>query len=115
MILFSVDESSTFENACAMRKKIERAKDSDAFPMIFVGNKCDKQKRDITFEQGVERALEMGCPYIETSAKSGVSQFMVHISFVRSLWPLNNSCSLCVAMIWVRLLQTTGERKGGFR
>lgn len=72
MILFSVDELSTFENAYAMRKKIERAKDVDSFPMVLVGNKCDKPNRQITKQQGTQRAVEIGCPYIETSAKSGV-------------------------------------------
>ena len=72
LILYSVDEASTFDNAYAMRKKIERAKDVESFPMVLVGNKCDKPSRQITTEQGTQKALEMGCPYIETSAKSGV-------------------------------------------
>mmetsp|Transcript_52840 Transcript_52840/g.67754 ORF Transcript_52840/g.67754 Transcript_52840/m.67754 type:complete len:185 (-) Transcript_52840:251-805(-) len=73
MILFSVDEESTFDNAFAMRKKIERAKDLDTFPMVLVGNKCDKPNREISTEQGAQKAAEMGCPYIETSAKSGIN------------------------------------------
>ena len=86
LILYSVDEASTFDNAYAMRKKIERAKDVESFPMVLVGNKCDKPNRKITTEQGSQKALEMGCPYIETSAKSGVrasdachSQFLINI------------------------------------
>jgi GTPase KRas len=81
MILYSVDEASTFDNAYAMRKKIERAKDLDTFPMVLVGNKCDKDNRQITSEQGAQKAAEMGCPYIETSAKSGVSRSPICIHF----------------------------------
>ncbi len=79
MILFSVDEASTFENANALRKKIERAKDVDSFPMVLVGNKCDKPNREITKEQGTEKAAQLRCPYIETSAKSGVR--ILHYSY----------------------------------
>ena len=71
LILFSLDEQSTFENACKMRQKIERAKDSDAFPMVLVGNKADEPGREITRDQAETKAGEMGCPYLETSAKSG--------------------------------------------
>ena len=41
IILFSLDEKSTFDNALAMRKKIERAKDAEDFPMVLVGNKAE--------------------------------------------------------------------------
>lgn len=73
LILFSVDEASTFENAHAMRKKIERAKDVDSFPMVLVGTKCDKPNREVSKQQGMQRAAEIGCEYIETSAKSGMN------------------------------------------
>lgn len=72
MILYSVDEPSTFENAFAMRKKIERAKDVESFPMVLVASKCDVAKREISVQQGEDRAKEFGCPFMETSAKAGV-------------------------------------------
>jgi GTPase SAR1 family protein len=72
MILYSVDDAGSFDNAQAMRKKIERAKDVDNFPMVLVGNKCDLTNRSILSEKGQAKALEMGCPFIETSAKAGV-------------------------------------------
>jgi GTPase KRas protein len=75
MILYSVDDPGSFDNAQAMRKKIERAKDVDSFPMVLVGNKCDLTNRLILTERGAAKALEMGCPFVETSAKAGVSVF----------------------------------------
>ena len=73
LILYSVDEQGTFDNAQAMQKKIERAKDTDTFPMVLVGNKCDKPNRAITKDQGAQKALEMGCPFVESSAKAGIN------------------------------------------
>lgn len=73
MILYSVDDVGSFGNAEAMRRKIERAKDDDKFPIILVANKCDLTSRSISAEEGAAKALEMGCPFIETSAKLGIN------------------------------------------
>jgi GTPase SAR1 family protein len=72
MILYSVADQSSFDNAQTMRKKIERAKDVESFPMVLVGNKCDLANKAILTERGAAKAQEMGCPFVETSAKAGV-------------------------------------------
>jgi len=40
--------------------------------LYLIGNKSDlKANRQISFEQGLARAKELNCPYLETSALTG--------------------------------------------
>ena len=42
--------------------------------MVLVGNKCDcKERRLVTYEQGLELADWLGCPFFETSSKYDVN------------------------------------------
>ena len=91
IILFSLDEKSTFDNALAMRKKIERAKDAEDFPMVLVGNKADKPNREVS---AVHRSVR---PSVRPSVRlsvypcihlSSVSVCSVALSLSLSLSPL---------------------------
>ena len=40
--------------------------------LFLVGNKCDKEKeRQVSFEEGADKALKYGIPYAEVSAETG--------------------------------------------
>ena len=42
--------------------------------MVLVGNKCDcEERRLVTYEQGLELADRLGCPFFETSSKYDVN------------------------------------------
>ena len=70
VIVYAVDDRSSFEEAERVRDYYLRLVDVPDFPIVLCGNKCDeKQFRTISKEEGEERAREWNCPYAETSAK----------------------------------------------
>ncbi len=50
--------------------------------MIIVGNKCDKESREVSFEEAQEFAVSYGLSYMETSVKTG---FNVEAVFMQGL------------------------------
>merc|ERR1719229_593670 len=56
-------------------KKITRAKDGERIDLVLVGNKADlpEQQHEISYKMGKQLADNLGCPFVETSAKTGVN------------------------------------------
>ena len=46
-------------------------KGNDEGFVFLVGNKVDLDYREVTGEMGLQKAKELGIPYLEVSAKSG--------------------------------------------
>tara|TARA_B100000902_G_C27186152_1_gene851459 strand:- start:496 stop:1158 length:663 start_codon:yes stop_codon:yes gene_type:complete len=43
-------------------------------PIMLVGSKCDAESmREVSKEEGIEKAMELGCEYIECSAKENIN------------------------------------------
>merc|ERR1712228_644068 len=74
----------SFEEVKNLRERVLRSKDSDNYPMIAVGNKCDlridgdeingyggRSGSDVNMDDVYEWCQEHQIPYIETSAKKG--------------------------------------------
>ena len=55
--------------------------------MVLVGNKCDldESEREVTEAQGRELAVEMGCPFMETSAKNKINNEECFFESVREI------------------------------
>ena len=53
--------------------------------MIIVGNKCDTQQRQVSFEEAQEFALSTGLQYIETSAKTGYNVENIFIQAIEKV------------------------------
>lgn len=71
LIVYSIANRRSFEELGEFRDAILRVKDTDRFPMIIVGNKCDLEaSREVTTIEGQELAKSYGCPFVETSAKT---------------------------------------------
>lgn len=69
--MYSIANRRSFEELGEFRDAILRVKDTDRFPMIIVGNKCDLEaSREVTTIEGQELAKSYGCPFVETSAKT---------------------------------------------
>jgi GTPase KRas protein len=61
-------------------------------PFTLVGNKCDEtHKREVSEEEGVERARRYGCEFLETSAKADINVGRLFADLVRVLRQKNPS------------------------
>ena len=82
MIIYSVtsrrsfDEIDTWIKRTMISKELEKLSD---FPVVLVGNQIDlREEREVSNEEGKERALNYGIPFIETSAKDDIN---IHEAF----------------------------------
>ncbi|XP_037071554.1 ras-like protein 2 [Pollicipes pollicipes] len=70
LLVFSVDNRSSFDEIYKYHRQILRVKDRDEFPMLMVGNKCDlEHQRTVTLEEAQHVARNLKVPYVECSAK----------------------------------------------
>eukprot|EP01080_Neovahlkampfia_damariscottae_P006784 gene6784-10948_t len=74
ILFFSITDPSSFQDAYSYFEQLLRSTDSNAVPLVLIGNKSDlTEERGVSFDEGKEMALRMGCPYIETSAKENIN------------------------------------------
>uniref|UniRef100_A0A6B2LU05 Uncharacterized protein n=1 Tax=Arcella intermedia TaxID=1963864 RepID=A0A6B2LU05_9EUKA len=67
-----------------MRDQIARVKDSETFPLVLVGNKCDlAEQRVISTDQGEQLARKIKAKFLETSAKNRVNVDAVFETLLR--------------------------------
>jgi len=75
MLVYSVCETQTLQDLPDIRDQIRRVKETDQFPHLVVGNKCDLESdRKVSLEQGdqfIKERFGANIPHIETSAKTG--------------------------------------------
>jgi len=71
LCVFSICEYESFAHTQDFRDQISRVLDDESIPFILVGNKADlDQIRKVPKEEAEAKAIEWGCTYIETSAKT---------------------------------------------
>ena len=71
---YSIVATTTFESLDKIRNQTIKVRESDDFPCILVGNKCDlEDERIVTKTEPQEIAKKWGCPFIETSAKKNIN------------------------------------------
>ena len=74
LCVFSITSRSSFDEISTFRKQIHRVKDEDNVPMVIVGNKSDlDDNREVTTFEASELAKSIGCPYVESSAKTRIN------------------------------------------
>lgn len=70
LLTYAVNDRKTFNEINEFIEQICRVKDTDHFPMVLVGNKCDlENERIITTEEAKKFALSKNIGFIESSAK----------------------------------------------
>jgi GTPase KRas protein len=70
--------------------QILRVKDKDWVPMVLVGNKSDMEdQRQVTTQEGEERAKKYRCPFFETSAKLNSNIQEAFFTLVREIRKAN--------------------------
>jgi len=86
LLVYSIASRQTFDEAANLREQLIRVKETDQFPMVLVGNKCDLEiKRQVTTAEGVELARHFKCPFFETSAAKRTNVEECFIELVREI------------------------------
>ncbi|MEN2495476.1 MAG: GTPase Ryh1 [Marteilia pararefringens] len=72
IIVFDAFKRKSFEEVDKLYKNINEGASNKNLPILIVANKIDRQaERQVSEEEGLEKAKQLGAPYIETSAKTG--------------------------------------------
>eukprot|EP01084_Bolivina_argentea_P084473 152751_1 len=76
VLVYSVQSERTFKHCADLYKKILRNKDDDDpefLDLILCGNKTDlpMKEHQVSYDTGKRLADSWGCPFLETSAKTG--------------------------------------------
>jgi len=74
IIVYSITSRSTFEGLQSFHDQILRVKDTDSYPVVILGNKCDLEKdREVMTNEGKIFAEKIKAPFYETSAKARIN------------------------------------------
>ena len=76
LFIFSITARETFDELPRLYDEIRRAREEDGsgIPCVIVANKCDlKERRQVSSTEARARAKKFGCPFVKTSAKTGVN------------------------------------------
>ena len=86
VLVFSIVAKSTFTDLNDIRDQIVRVKDTDQFPAILVGNKCDlDDQRVVPKNEANELAEKWGCTYMECSAKTSTNIQDLFLDLIRQI------------------------------
>lgn len=72
ILTFDVTDENSFKNIRNWVKQIEQNAQNNVCK-VLVGNKCDREDRKVTFEEGSKLASEYNMKYFETSAKTNLN------------------------------------------
>eukprot|EP01114_Cavostelium_apophysatum_P014218 TRINITY_DN3634_c0_g1_i1.p2 TRINITY_DN3634_c0_g1~~TRINITY_DN3634_c0_g1_i1.p2 ORF type:complete len:193 (-),score=54.31 TRINITY_DN3634_c0_g1_i1:951-1529(-) len=86
LIVYSVTSMASFLDACGIREQAVRVRESESFPLVLVGNKCDLyQERTILTSEGQQLASKWKCAFLETSAKNGINVTAAFETLIRQI------------------------------
>ncbi|MEJ1285718.1 hypothetical protein NN561_016715 [Cricetulus griseus] len=95
VVVYDITNLNSFQQTSKWIDDVRTERGSDVIIML-VGNKTDlADKRQITIEEGEQRAKELSVMFIETSAKTGYNVKQVRTQLAMSL-----SCSGLEALTW---------------
>ncbi len=107
VVVYAVNSEKSFK---AAKRLVEEVKDikTDRIPCVVVGNKSDlHDTREVSFEQGLQLAVETKAPFMEVSAKTGLNIHDIFLTLLRRFETLEKLSS-------VNFLLHKLERKRGF-
>ena len=86
VLVYSIVAKSTFTDLNDIRDQIVRVKDTDDFPCILVGNKCDlEDKREVSTQEAQSFAKQENIAFFEASAKTRHNVEDAFFSLVRKI------------------------------
>ncbi|KAF7351686.1 Ras family protein [Mycena sanguinolenta] len=92
VLVYSITHRTTFSKIRSYHERIDRIKGQDASAgIIIVANKCDLEaRREVSMKEGRDLAKELGCAFMETSARHGLNVEEAFIDVVRHIRRSNN-------------------------
>jgi small GTP-binding protein len=86
VLVFSIVAKSTFTDLNDIRDQIVRVKDTDHFPSILVGNKCDlEDQRVVQRNDAQDLASKWGSSFMECSAKTATNIQELFLDLIRQI------------------------------
>ena len=86
LLVYSITSRSSFERVGSFHAQIVRIKDSSPVPIMLVGNKSDcVTEREVSTQEGLACAKELGCEFVETSARDCINVEKAFFDVVRMI------------------------------
>jgi GTPase KRas protein len=98
VLVYSISSRASFQQLRSFYNQIRRVKESSGSPgyansptfgpspVMLVGNKCDRvTEREVSTQEGSSLARELGCDFVEASAKNCVNVEKAFYDVVRNL------------------------------
>ncbi|KAF7328605.1 hypothetical protein MSAN_02478300 [Mycena sanguinolenta] len=85
VLVYSIASRSSFDRIEEFHQAVVRVKGADAV-FILIGNKCDERlDREVSKDDGAALARQLGCEFVETSAKTAQNVDRTFTNIVRAL------------------------------
>jgi small GTP-binding protein len=92
LMVYDVTRKASFEKLVVIHKELDVLKNHSSFPKLIIGNKCDQPSiREVSYEQGLKLSLEVGCHFLEVSAKQNTRVAQAFTQCARSITQEVNS------------------------
>jgi GTPase KRas protein len=86
VLVYSITSRQSFEEISTFQQQILRTKDKDYFPMIVVGNHCDRGgERQVSYQEGFALAKKFECRFVETSSEGRINVDVAFYHLVRDI------------------------------
>lgn len=86
VLVYSITSRQSFEEISIFQQQILRAKDKHYFPMIVVGNHCDREdERQISKQEGAALAREFDCRFVEAPSEGWINVDVAFYDLVRDI------------------------------
>lgn len=110
LLVYSITDRDSFDSVSAYHQQILRVKDTESVPIVLVGNKCDLEDERRVGKNGTFLTIlpvasmrlviaegrfigeELGCRFVETSAKLGLNVTETVLNLVRQIRDYNRVC-----------------------
>ena len=87
LFVYDITHKGSLDEISSVREQICRDREEQAFPMVLVGNKCDlaDSARAVSSDEGRNLAADIGCPWMETSARARIRCDEAFFELVREI------------------------------